>query len=76
MKSSRNDPVLPCPTCRSLGNWFAAVNGPFCSKRCRLVDLGRWLNEENKISKPLEQSDISAAEVVASAGIPVPDPSE
>lgn len=28
-------------------------NFPFCSKRCKLVDLGRWLNEEYKISIPL-----------------------
>jgi endogenous inhibitor of DNA gyrase (YacG/DUF329 family) len=23
---------------------------PFCSDRCRLIDLGRWLNEEQAIS--------------------------
>jgi endogenous inhibitor of DNA gyrase (YacG/DUF329 family) len=23
---------------------------PFCSERCRLVDLGRWLGEEYRIA--------------------------
>jgi endogenous inhibitor of DNA gyrase (YacG/DUF329 family) len=23
---------------------------PFCSERCRLIDLGRWLNEEQRLS--------------------------
>jgi uncharacterized protein len=28
---------------------------PFCSERCRLIDLGRWLNEE--IGFPVEESE-------------------
>jgi endogenous inhibitor of DNA gyrase (YacG/DUF329 family) len=28
---------------------------PFCSQRCRQIDLGRWLREENSI--PVEPSD-------------------
>ncbi|MEW6161016.1 MAG: DNA gyrase inhibitor YacG, partial [Verrucomicrobiota bacterium] len=43
---------VKCPTCRKVGDWFAGRYGPFCSKRCRLVDLGKWLGEENKISEP------------------------
>lgn len=42
-----------CPTCR---HPIARVAGaerpswaPFCSDRCKLVDLGRWLNGENAI---------------------------
>ncbi len=39
-----------CPTC---GNVPAprAENGawPFCSDRCRLADLGRWLGESYRI---------------------------
>jgi endogenous inhibitor of DNA gyrase (YacG/DUF329 family) len=42
-----------CPTCKKSGNWFATKHGPFCSHRCKLVDLGRWLSEENRISEPL-----------------------
>jgi len=42
-----------CPTCRKLGDWFAGEFGPFCSKRCRLIDLGKWLGGEHAISEPL-----------------------
>jgi len=28
-------------------------NFPFCSKRCKLIDLGKWLNEEYRISTPV-----------------------
>jgi len=43
-----------CPTCRKTGLWFEGQYGPFCSKRCRLIDLGKWLGGENKISEPLK----------------------
>ena len=26
---------------------------PFCSKRCKLVDLGRWVDGEYKVDEPL-----------------------
>jgi endogenous inhibitor of DNA gyrase (YacG/DUF329 family) len=37
---------------------------PFCSERCRLIDLGRWLNEEHALpceaNNDTEDSDGSA----------------
>ena len=47
------DPHVRCPTCRRVGDWFATAHGPFCSKRCRLVDLGKWFGEEHAIQEPL-----------------------
>ena len=44
---------IRCPVCKKEGAWFEQPYGPFCSKRCKLVDLGKWLDEENKISEPL-----------------------
>jgi endogenous inhibitor of DNA gyrase (YacG/DUF329 family) len=46
--------TVRCPTCRKEGAWFAGEYGPFCSQRCRLIDLGRWLGEEHAISEPLK----------------------
>lgn len=36
----RRAPSRPCPVC---GKPAAAALRPFCSERCRQVDLGRWL---------------------------------
>jgi endogenous inhibitor of DNA gyrase (YacG/DUF329 family) len=44
---------VKCPTCKRAGDWFAGNYGPFCSKRCKMVDLGKWFGEENAISEPL-----------------------
>jgi endogenous inhibitor of DNA gyrase (YacG/DUF329 family) len=35
---------------------------PFCSARCRLIDLGRWLGEDYAVeAPPEEQQEASAA---------------
>ena len=34
------------------------LNFPFCSKRCKLIDLGKWLNEEYTISDPITEEII------------------
>jgi endogenous inhibitor of DNA gyrase (YacG/DUF329 family) len=36
---------------------------PFCSERCKLIDLGRWLGEKYRIPvKPEEDSDEGPAD--------------
>ncbi|MFT4692814.1 MAG: DNA gyrase inhibitor YacG [Verrucomicrobiia bacterium] len=53
MSEDRNNPELNCPQCKQRGRWFAAEWGPFCSERCKMVDLGKWLDEDHKIAEPL-----------------------
>jgi len=36
------------------GDWFAGKYGPFCSHRCKLIDLGGWFNGKHAISGPLK----------------------
>lgn len=45
-----------CPTCRRAVA-LPAQNScfPFCSERCRAIDLGRWLGEGYRI--PVESTD-------------------
>lgn len=39
-----------CPTCDIQVQLDAqSKNAPFCSERCRLLDLGRWLSEEHAL---------------------------
>ncbi|HUG67274.1 MAG TPA: DNA gyrase inhibitor YacG [Pirellulaceae bacterium] len=40
---------LRCPTCNTLFEVEKTKAMPFCSERCRLVDLGRWLSEEQSV---------------------------
>jgi uncharacterized protein len=40
---------VTCPTCGRELEWAGAAFRPFCSERCRLVDLGAWLTEQRAI---------------------------
>jgi len=42
---------LRCPICDrdTSGNAADAPHRPFCSDRCRLIDLGRWLGQGYRI---------------------------
>ena len=31
---------------------------PFCSERCRKIDLGRWADGAYKVSRPIEERDL------------------
>ncbi len=47
---------LRCPTCKKLV-LRQDPEFPFCSERCRLIDLGKWASGGYVISTPLHQSD-------------------
>ena len=52
-----NDPSAPrCRVCGApVEPSFDAF--PFCSRRCRLVDLGRWFSGKYHITRPLDPQD-------------------
>ncbi|MFQ5508420.1 MAG: DNA gyrase inhibitor YacG [Leptospirillia bacterium] len=56
---------IPCPICRQVSTWEENKHRPFCSKRCRMIDLGVWASEGYRIAgepagspddEPLEES--------------------
>ena len=40
---------VKCPTCQREIDWSQSPFRPFCSERCRLIDLGAWLTEKHSI---------------------------
>jgi endogenous inhibitor of DNA gyrase (YacG/DUF329 family) len=59
---------MRCPICRKNVTWEGNPFRPFCSERCKLIDLDNWLAERYRISAPVE-----AAEKEAPAENRVPD---
>ena len=49
---------LKCPTCRQPVK-AGTPDFPFCSERCRLIDLGKWASGAYVISSPV--TDVSDA---------------
>ena len=38
-----------CPICREPIVWEGNPDRPFCSERCRLIDLGDWVSERYRV---------------------------
>jgi uncharacterized protein len=48
-----------CPTCGKHDVVPADFEWrPFCSRRCKMVDLGKWLDEVYRFSRPVGAGDI------------------
>ena len=47
-----------CPICRKPTDSDANPDFPFCSERCRLLDLGNWASEKYVVSEPVLDESI------------------
>ncbi len=47
---------LRCPTCKKLV-LRSDSEFPFCSERCRLIDLGKWASDGYVVSTPIFDPD-------------------
>lgn len=41
--------TFPCPRCGQPTTWEDNLFRPFCSERCKVIDLGAWANDEYKL---------------------------
>jgi endogenous inhibitor of DNA gyrase (YacG/DUF329 family) len=39
-----------CPTCKKWTEWQNNLFKPFCSERCKLIDLGAWVSGKYRIA--------------------------
>jgi endogenous inhibitor of DNA gyrase (YacG/DUF329 family) len=56
---------MKCPTCGKPVEWKDNPSRPFCSDRCRLVDLGKWVEGEYRVPGepiPGDQSNMPSAD--------------
>ena len=57
--------TVKCPTCRRPVEWSqASPFRPFCSERCRLVDLGAWFSERHAIPDDADGPDTDGPDAV------------
>ena len=59
-----------CPTCNrpiSTTGSDRPTNSPFCSDRCRSIDLGKWFNEAYRVPVETERVLREAADAIEGA---------
>jgi uncharacterized protein len=51
-----------CPICKTVVDSASSPEFPFCSERCRLLDLGAWSAEKYVVSEPIfDQEELEEA---------------
>ena len=51
--------IVQCPICRSSVVFEESPFRPFCSERCKLIDLGAWAGEKYRITgESIEQDSL------------------
>ena len=53
---------IKCPTCRQRTEWNNKPYKPFCSERCKLIDLGEWASGEYRIKGKLDDESEETTE--------------
>ena len=66
---SSNPPrIVACPTCSKRVKWSAGNEfRPFCSERCKLIDLGAWADESHRIPGDPSTDDVLSEDVEPNA---------
>jgi len=56
---------MKCPQCRKEIENLDQASRPFCSDRCKLLDLGKWISGEYRVAA--EEQDESNSEVTSTS---------
>ncbi|HSH47262.1 MAG TPA: DNA gyrase inhibitor YacG [Halomonas sp.] len=74
--SSTNPPLqVACPRCKTQVVWSEqSPYRPFCSERCRLIDLGAWADESHRIAGEPAMDEADLDHLLAGTGISNGDP--
>lgn len=62
MNSPVVPPIVPCPMCGAGVPWTPESKWrPFCSERCKLIDLGQWAAEKYRVPGEAQDPDEDSA---------------
>ncbi len=57
--------IVSCPYCKENVEWSGNKWRPFCSERCKMIDLGKWASEDYKVSeKSMDESYATGFSIV------------
>ena len=53
---------MRCPICKQSVAWEGNPFHPFCSERCKLIDLDNWLEGRYRVPAPADPGEVPEAE--------------
>ncbi|NLQ18829.1 DNA gyrase inhibitor YacG [Marinomonas sp. M1K-6] len=58
MQNNNAATLVACPTCHTKTPWSTEnIDRPFCSPRCKLIDLGAWASESYSIPQQTSEEE-------------------
>jgi endogenous inhibitor of DNA gyrase (YacG/DUF329 family) len=61
MNASKRPTIINCPTCGKPVEWRPENRyRPFCSERCKQIDLGAWANDDYRVPVQEDPADLPA----------------
>jgi endogenous inhibitor of DNA gyrase (YacG/DUF329 family) len=60
MTTDKKKLQVKCPKCKKKFEYYSSKFRPFCTERCKMIDLGHWLDESYSVpaNENLEEADI------------------
>ena len=58
---------ITCPVCRRITTWDNNQWRPFCSERCKIIDLGDWASEKHVIAGSDNLQELDEENSIASS---------
>jgi uncharacterized protein len=49
--------IIKCPICKNRTTWEENPWRPFCSERCKMIDLGKWASGEYRIESASQDEE-------------------
>ena len=50
--------LVACPHCGKEHQWNSSNRyRPFCSERCKMIDLGKWASEEYRVAQATDKEE-------------------
>jgi hypothetical protein len=59
---------MRCPICHRTTEWEGNLFRPFCSERCKLIDLDNWLEGRYRVPAPRDSEEENVAEDIGNQG--------
>jgi uncharacterized protein len=50
--------MIKCPTCEKEFNYYSSESRPFCTDRCKMIDLGHWFEESYSVPSETPVDDL------------------
>jgi endogenous inhibitor of DNA gyrase (YacG/DUF329 family) len=57
--------IMRCPICKQSVTWEDNAFRPFCSERCKMIDLDNWLEGRYRVPAPLDSDEETSDEATS-----------